>query len=56
MDETSRHFLEVYYALDGFSRLRTPSEMYDIPALYYKAVRIINNELRLIESQRKGSS
>ena len=40
---------KLYNACAGYSRLRTPSEFYDLPALYVNAVNIIEAELQRIK-------
>lgn len=52
LTDEARHYLEMYYALNGFSRIQTPSDMYQLSAKYIRIVRIINHELRKIQKER----
>jgi len=51
----SVHFVEVFRACDGFARVNSPADFYDLPALYIRVTGIIEDELMKITAEKKGN-
>lgn len=43
-DETCKHLFDIYNLLDGTSRLQIPDQIYELPAIYIAACKIIDRE------------
>ena len=50
----SVHFLDVYRACGGFSRLACPDDYYQLSGLYVRAVKVIESELANIAAEKKA--
>lgn len=51
----SAHFVEVFRACDGFARVNSPADFYDLPALYIRVARIIGGELAKIAAEKEAN-